>query len=263
MSDMVLLDIDGRGVATVTMNRPELHNAFNEEMIARLTETFAALDRDPAVRVVVLTGNGASFSAGGDLNWMKKFVHYSHAENMADAMKLATMLKTLDRLSKPTIAAVNGATFAGGVGLLSCCDVVVAVESAIFSISEVKIGLAPATISPYVVAAIGPRAARRYFTSAERFDARTAEKIGLVHEVVADHAALAAKRDELVKAYLGNGPEAISAAKDLVFAVAAREVDAALMTETARRIADRRISAEGQEGLSAFLEKRKPNWIKG
>ncbi|MDA5192573.1 enoyl-CoA hydratase/isomerase family protein [Govanella unica] len=263
MSDMVLLDIDGRGVATVTMNRPELHNAFNEDMIAQLTEMFAALDQNDAVRVVVLTGKGASFSAGGDLNWMKKFVQYSHAENMADAMKLAVMLKTLDRLSKPTIAAVNGATFAGGVGLLSCCDLVVAVETAIFAVSEVKIGLAPATISPYVVAAIGARAARRYFLTGERFDAGQAQAIGLVHEVAADHAALTQTVDGFIKQFLGNGQTAMTASKDLVFAVMDRAVDDALMTETARRIADRRISAEGQEGLAAFLEKRKPNWVKG
>lgn len=263
MTKMVLLEIDDRGVATVTMNRPELHNAFNAEMIAELTAAFNAVGADPAVRVMVLAANGPSFSAGGDANWMRQFASYSHAENMADAAGLAQMLETLDRLPKPTIAMVTGAAYGGGVGLVACADVALAVEGAVFSLSEVKLGLVPATISPYVVAAIGPRAARRYFTTAERFDARTAAGIGLVHEVAPDGAALADRRDALIKAYLGNGPEAVTAAKELVFAVAHRTVDPALMTETARRIADRRVSAEGQEGLSAFLDKRKPNWLKG
>lgn len=263
MNEIVLFDRDTRGIAYVTMNRPDLHNAFNEDMIARLTAVFEDLDRDEAVRAVVLTGAGKSFSAGGDLNWMKKFSSYSHAENMDDALKLAHMLKVLNGLSKPTIAAVNGTAFAGGVGLLCCCDIVLAVENAQFSISEVKIGLSPATISPYVVAAIGSRAARRYFLTGERFTAKVAKSIHLVHEVLPDHSALQQRQDEIIAQILANGMGAMQAAKDLIFTVANKGVDEELIKETARRIADRRISAEGQEGLAAFLEKRKPSWIKG
>lgn len=263
MSEFVLLDIDADGMATVTLNRPELHNAFNETVIADLTRIFAELDGNPAVRGIFITGAGPSFCAGGDLNWMKKFASYSHAENMADAIKLADMLHTLNHVTKPVIALVNGHAFAGGIGLLSCCDMVVAVKSAIFCISEVKIGLSPATISPYVVAAIGARQARRYFQTAERFDAETARAIGLVHEIVDDADGLREWRATLTRTILSNGPKAMAASKDLIFTVMNRGIDDALREETARRIADRRISAEGQEGLSAFLEKRKPDWSKG
>lgn len=259
--ETVLLDIDGRGVATITLNRPALHNAFNDEVIARLTDLFRQLATDKAVRAVVLTANGPSFSAGAELGWMKKAAGYSYEENLADAAKLARMLDDLYRLPKPTIAIVEGAAYGGGVGLVACCDIVVALAAATFSLSEVKLGLTPATISPYVIAAIGARQARRYFTTAERFDGQTAKEIGLVHELVETQPNLATVRDRILKHILQAGPEAVAAAKDLILAVDGRPIDADLRAETAKRIANRRMSAEGQEGLTAFLEKRKPDWI--
>lgn len=262
MNEMVELHVDRRGVARVTMNRPEVHNAFNAGMIAALSDVFRTVAARDGVRVMVLAANGRSFSAGADANWMKSFAAMSHAENMKDAGELAAMLELLNRLPVPTIAAVNGAAFGGGVGLVACCDVAVAVESAVFSLSEVRLGIIPATISPYVLAAIGPRQARRWFTSGERFTAAKAKEIGLVHELVPDLDALDVAVEDLVRNYLMNGPEAVAAAKDLVFAVVNRPVDGSLMQETARRIADRRVSPEGQEGLAAFLAKRKPNWVR-
>ncbi|RMF10324.1 MAG: enoyl-CoA hydratase/isomerase family protein [Alphaproteobacteria bacterium] len=262
MSDIILTEIDERGVATVTLNRPDRHNAFNEEVIARLTETFGVIEADPRTRVMVLTGAGKSFSAGADLNWMRKFIDYSVAENIADARKLAAMLDTLNSLALPTIACVNGPAYGGGVGLVACCDIAIATEPALFALTEVRLGLTPATISPYVVAAIGARQARRYFLTAERFDAYAAQAMGLVHEVVPDADEMAVMREQLVDAILKNGPGAVSAAKELVFAVNGRPIDEALQDDTARRIAERRTSEEGQEGLAAFFEKRKPKWIK-
>lgn len=260
MNNPVLLNVDDRGVATVTMNRADKHNAFNEEVIAALTDAFAIVEADPRTRVMVLTGAGASFSAGADLNWMRKFVDYTVEENMADARKLAAMLETLNSLKLPTIACVNGPAFGGGVGLVACCDIAIATTRASFMLSEVKLGLVPATISPYVVAAIGPRAARRYFLTAERFDAPTAKDIGLLHEVVSDDAGMATLRDQLIATILANGPEAVAAAKDLIFAVTGVVIDEALQANTARRIAERRVSREGQEGVAAFFDKRKPDW---
>ncbi len=260
MSKPVLLDIDERGVATVTLNRADKHNAFNEEVIAALSDAFAIVEADPRTRMMVLTGEGMSFSAGADLNWMRKFIDYTVEENMADARKLAAMLQALNTLKLPTIACVNGPAYGGGVGLVACCDIAIAVSNAAFALTEVKLGLIPATISPYVVAAIGPRAARRYFLTAERIDARTAKDIGLLHEVVDDQAALAALRDKLIATILANGPEAVAASKTLIFAVTGVAVDDALQADTARRIAERRVSREGQEGLAAFFAKRKPDW---
>lgn len=262
MNQMVELTVDRRGVARVIMNRPEVHNAFNAEMIAALSDAFRNVAARQDVRVMVLAAAGKSFSAGADANWMQSFAAMTHAENMADAGELAAMLDLLNRLPKPTIAAVNGAAFGGGVGLVACCDLAVAVESAVFSLSEVRLGLIPATISPYVLAAIGARQARRWFTTGERFLAARAREIGLVHELVSDGAALDAAVERLIGSYLANGPEAVTAAKDLVFAVTNRPQDHDLMQETARRIADRRVSAEGQEGLAAFLAKRKPHWVR-
>lgn len=262
MNQMVEVTVDPRGVARVTMNRPEVHNAFNAEMIAVLSDAFRSVAARQDVHVMVLAAVGKSFSAGADANWMQSFAAMSHAENMADAGELAAMLELLNRLPKPTIAAVNGAAFGGGVGLVACCDLAVAVDSAVFSLSEVRLGLIPATISPYVVAAIGARQARRWFTSGERFPAARAREIGLIHELVGDAAALDAAVEGLIGNYLANGPEAVTAAKDLVFAVTNRPLDGNLMQETARRIADRRVSAEGQEGLAAFLAKRKPHWVR-
>ena len=249
------------GVATVSLNRPKLHNAFDEVLISELTECLQTLEAMPEVRLVILRAEGSSFSAGADLNWMQRMAKYSEAENFKDAMNLAELMKTLNFLKKPTLAMVHGAAFGGGVGLVACCDVVLATENASFCLSEVKLGLIPAVISPYVMAAIGERAARRYFLTAERFDVHTARRLGLVHEVVSDAPALQAKTDELVKILLQNSPNAVTAAKDLIYAVSAVKIDDALITETARRIAKIRASEQGKQGLSAFLEKRKPDWI--
>jgi len=253
--------VDPRGVATVTLNRPELHNAFDDALIGRLTETFRALDADPAVRVVVLAAEGRSFSAGADLGWMKRMAGYGWDENYRDAQQLAELMRTINELSKPTIAQVQGAAYGGGVGLVACCDIAVASEAASFCLSEVKLGLIPAVISPYVARAIGERQCRRYFVTAERFDAAEAHRIGLVHEVVAADQ-LAARVEALARTLLGNGPAAMSAAKALARDVAHGPVDAALIDETAKRIAERRASDEGREGLSAFLDKRRPGWVK-
>lgn len=249
------------GVATVSLNRPKLHNAFDEVLISELTECLQTLEAMPEVRIVVLRAEGSSFSAGADLNWMQRMAKYSEAENFKDAMNLAELMKTLNFLKKPTLAMVQGAAFGGGVGLVACCDVVIATENASFCLSEVKLGLIPAVISPYVIAAIGERAARRYFLTAERFDVHAAQRLGLVHEVVSDAIALQEKTEELIKILLQNSPNAVIAAKDLIYAVSAAKTDDALIAETARRIAQIRASEQGKQGLSAFLEKRKPAWI--
>ena len=258
--DILLTDIFG-GRATLTLNRPDVHNAFGDALIARLTSELQALDSNPDVRAVVLAASGKSFSAGADLKWMQRMADYTEAENLADAQAMAKMMKTLNGLSKPTIARVQGAAFGGGVGLIACCDMAIASEAARFTISEVKLGLIPAVISPYVVAAIGERQARRYVLSAERFDALEAERIGLVHAVVAAEDLDAAVND-LVQAIGSNGPQAVAEAKKMIAYVARRPADDALIAETASRIARIRVSEEGREGLSAFLEKRKPGWDK-
>ena len=258
-SDSVLVAVAGDGVATVTLNRPELHNAFNDTVIADLTRILAGLGADPAVRVVVLRAAGKSFSAGADLGWMRRMAGYSADENFADAMGLAYLMHSLDRLPKPTVAVVQGAAFGGGVGLVAACDIAIAAEGASFCLSEVKLGLIPAVISPYVVAAMGERACRRYFLTAERFSAAEALRLGLVHAVV-EAGALEAALAGILERLRDGGPEAQSAAKELIFAVAGRPVDDALIRDTARRIAGRRASAEGREGTAAFLEKRQPVW---
>ena len=247
-------------VALVVLSRPEVHNAFDETMIAELTRALLALDRDDAVRAIVLLGEGRSFCAGADLNWMKKSAGYGHAENLADARSLATMLKTLHRLSKPTIARVHGSTFGGGVGLVACCDIAFAAHDATFSLSEVKLGLIPATIGPYVVEAIGARQARRYFLSAERFTAAEAFRIGLVHELFPVEE-LDGKINELLGALLVAGPRAQDEAKALIRAIGARPIDDETIDDTAARIARVRGSLEGKEGVAAFLEKRSPAWV--
>ncbi|GAB4367063.1 MAG: enoyl-CoA hydratase/isomerase family protein [Kiloniellaceae bacterium] len=252
-------EIDRYGAARITLTRPEVHNAFNEVLIAELTAALDGLAQDPRVRVVVLAAQGPSFSAGADLNWMKAMAGYSRAENMEDARRLARLMRTLNTLPKPTVALVQGAAYGGGVGLVACCDVVVAVEEAKFCLSEVKLGLIPAVIGPYVVATIGESAARRYFLSAETFSSWEAQRLGLVHEVV-DRGALETRGRQVIDALLQGGPAAQRAAKDLVFAVAGRSVDDALIEDTAGRIAGLRASDEGREGIAAFLEKRKPNW---
>jgi methylglutaconyl-CoA hydratase len=253
------LDIDSRGVARVTLARPEKHNAFDAETITGLTDAFSALAASPTVRVVILDAEGPSFSAGADLDWMREQANYDDARNLADARKLAKLMRVLNALPKPTIARVQGPAYGGGVGLVACCDIALATGHAVFSLTEVKLGLIPSVISPYVIAAIGPRAARRLFLTAERFDAAEARRLGLVHEVV-PAIDLDKRIEEILTFLLGNGPEAMAAAKDLVFAIADRPVDDALVEETARRIAQRRASAEGKEGIEAFLAKRKPSW---
>lgn len=257
----VITDIDDLGVAWVRLNNPDRHNAFDDQIIGQLTEAFAGVAGNPNVRVMVLGSEGKSFSAGADLRWMKRMASYSYKENLRDAGALALMLKTLNYMPQPTIARVQGAAFGGAVGLVSCCDMAVAASAANFSLSEVKIGLVPATISPYVIAAIGQRAARRYFVTAERFNAHRALQLGLVDEVV-DAEQLDQEVDRLVEAVLANGPEAVIAAKQLVFDVAGKPIDQKLIDSTCESIAAIRVSEQGQEGLQAFLQKRKPHWLK-
>lgn len=248
------------GVAVVTLNRPDLHNAFNETLIAELTEVLNVLDADDAVRAVVLAGNGKSFCAGADLNWMKKMAGYGAAENLADAQALALMLRTLNGLSKPTVARVQGAAYGGGVGLTACCDIAIAAIEASFALSEAKLGLIPATISPYVIEAIGARQARRFFLTGERFDAAEAYRIGLVHDIVP-----IAELDERVNEVLGKlmlaGPRAQMECKALIRGVAHRPIDAAVIGGTAEHIAAVRASVEGKEGVAAFLDKRAASWV--
>ncbi|MCP1674685.1 methylglutaconyl-CoA hydratase [Natronocella acetinitrilica] len=257
-SDSILTSIDD-GVATLAMNRPERHNAFDDTLINEMTSVLQEFEQSPAVRVVILSGNGKSFSAGADLNWMKRMAEYSREENYRDAMALGGLMSTLDGLAKPTIARVHGAAIGGGVGLVAACDIVIASEAAVFAFSEVRLGLIPAAISPYVVKAIGERAARRYFVTAERFDAREAHRLGLVHEVVAD-TALDSRINTLLDQMRGNGPLAMAAAKRLARDVSRGPVNETMIEDTSRRIANIRVSPEGQEGLGAFLEKRKPSW---
>lgn len=261
MNKKLLVEIDNRGLATLTLNRPELHNAFDDELIRELGQAFDDLAQNPEVRALVLTGNGKSFSAGGDLNWMQRMVDYSEEQNRNDAALLAAMLHKLDTFPAPTIARVQGAAFGGGVGLVSCCDMAVASERASFCLSEVKIGLLPATISPYVINAIGARQARRYFVTAERFSAERAREIGLVSEICAE-AELDRTLGELVNAVLGNGPRAVTMAKQLAMSMSNRVINTELQAQTSNLIAAVRVSPEGQEGLKAFLEKRAPNWTK-
>jgi methylglutaconyl-CoA hydratase len=255
----IAIDTRPDGVASVTLDRPEMHNAFNDEVIAELTPTFRRLGADPAVRVVVLRANGKSFSAGADLNWMHRIAGHSHEQNVADAMALAEMLRALDACPKPTLALVQGPAYGGGVGLVAACDIAVASTAASFALTEARLGLIPAVISPYVIAAIGERACRRYFLTAERFSAEAAHRLGLVHEVVPPDR-LAAAADDLIARLLECGPASQAAAKELIRDVGGRPVNDAVVRDSAERIARQRASAEGREGVAAFLEKRKPAW---
>ncbi|WP_448208252.1 enoyl-CoA hydratase/isomerase family protein [Azospirillum sp. sgz302134] len=258
MSD-ILIETAANGVATVTMNRGQVHNAFNEHVIADLTAAFRKVGEDPSVRVVLLRGVGKSFSAGADLDWMKRIAGYGHEQNVEDAMGLATMLRTLDECPKPTVAVVQGPAFGGGVGLVSACDIAIAAETASFALTEVRLGLIPAVISPYVIAAMGERACRRYFLTGERFSAAEALRHGLLHEVVpAD--GLEGAVEAMVKRLMECGPASQTAAKELIRAVARRPMSTEVMLDTAQRIARQRASAEGKEGVGAFLEKRDPKW---
>ena len=256
----VLVERSG-GVARITLNRPEVRNAFDDSLIASLTTIFREIDEDKTVRVVVLAGNGPAFCAGADLNWMKRMAGYGREENLSDAAALAAMLSALDRLRKPTLARVHGPAFAGGTGLVAACDIAVGTPQAKFCFSEAKLGLSPATISPYVMRAIGERAAHRYFLSAEVFGAEEAHRLGLLSALVPEPQ-LDATLEELVKHLLAGGPQAHASIKDLIRAVAGRPIEAALKDDTARRIAEIRVSEEGKEGIAAFLEKRKPGWTK-
>lgn len=255
-----LLETDGP-LGIVTLNNPEKHNAFDDVLIKELTEAFHALDANANVRVVILSAVGRSFSAGGDLGWMKRVAGYSDEENLRDAEALGALMSTLHGLSKPTIARVQGAAYGGGVGLVACCDMAVGTQNAVFSLSEVKLGLIPAVISPYVIAAIGERAAHRYFLTAERFDAAEAFRLGLLHELALDDDAMDEKINDLVISLLGCGPGAIDEGKQLIAAVAHRPIDGEVVADTAQRIARVRASDEGREGVGAFLEKRKARWV--
>ncbi len=248
------------GVETICLNRPEVRNAFNDEVIAQLSAAFVDLAERDEVRAVVLAAEGPAFCAGADLNWMRRMADYTRAENLADAGKLAQMLQLIYACPKPTVARVQGDVFAGGMGLVAACDVAVSVDTATYCLSEVKLGLIPATISPYVIRAMGARAAHRYFLTAERFSAAEALRIGFVHEVVAADV-LDAKVDELLKALVSASPNAVRECKALVQDVAGRDIDAALIARTVAGIADIRASAEGKEGVQSFLQKRKPSWL--
>ena len=255
------LEIELKGpVATIWMNRPDMHNAFDETLIAELTAACAALDVDKNVRVVILAGRGKSFSAGADLNWMKRAANNGVDDNLNDARALAGMLRVLAEMKKPTIARVQGAALGGGMGLAAACDIAVASKKAVFATSEVKFGIIPSAISPYVLRAIGARQAYRYFQSAERISAERAREIGLVHEAV-EPEELDAKVQEIVTALLQGGPLSQSAAKDLIRAVNNQPINDNLVEDTAHRIAHLRATPEAREGISAFLDKRLPTWI--
>ena len=247
-------------VATVTLDRPDVRNAFNAATIAELALAFDELGRDDDVRAIILAANGSAFCAGADLNWMKQMAAYSDAENLADATRLAAMLRTIYLCPKPVLAKVQGDCYAGGMGLVAACDIAVVADGANFCLSEVKLGLIPATISPYVIKAMGEAAARRYFLTAERFSAREAHRIGLVHDVVAPDA-LDASVAAIVKALVANSPNAVRQAKVLVHEMAGRPIDCALLADSAARIAAIRASTEGREGVAAFLDKRAPSWL--
>ena len=249
-------------IARITLSRPEVRNAFNDEVIQELKAAFEAVSERDDVRAVVLAAEGPAFCAGADLNWMRRMADYTRDENVADAGQLAAMLQTIYECPKPTIAAVQGDVFAGGMGLVAACDMAVSVDTATYCLSEVKLGLIPATISPYVIRAMGARASHRYFLTAERFSAQEAHRIGFVHELVGAEA-LDAKVNELAQALVSASPAAVRACKRLVQDVAERAIDDALIAATVQGIADIRASEQGREGVQSFLQKRKPAWLAG
>ncbi len=253
---------DNRGVLTLTMNRPDVHNAFNPAMIRELTAALIDAELAENVRIVVLTGSGSSFSAGADLNWMRSLVHASLDDNQRDAMELADLMRRLNYLSKPTIARINGSAFGGGVGLIATCDITLAVEAARFGLTEARLGLAPAVISPYVFRRIGEHQSRRYFQSGEQFDSLTAQEIGLIQQRVSTEQLDRLTEDRIVQ-LLKSGPEAMAHCKQLAFIAAGHNIETqrAMDAYTTKLIAGLRVSDEGQEGLTAFLEKRTPGWI--
>lgn len=255
-----LLLATAAGVTTVTLNRPDVRNAFNDEVITEMTAVFLELGKRPEVRCIVLAGAGTAFCAGADLNWMKRMAGYTREQNIEDAAALARMLEVIYKCPKPTVARVQGDVYAGGTGLVAACDIAVSVDTAQYCLSEVKLGLIPATISPYVIRAMGARAAHRWFLTAERFDAAEAHRIGFVHEVV-PAAGLDAKVAEIAQALVQAGPEAVKACKALVHDVAGHNITAGLVRRTVEGIADIRVSDEGREGIQSFLQKRKPSWL--
>lgn len=248
-------------VAYVTLNRPEVHNAFNDILIQELGKIFRHIDNEPSVRVMVLGAVGKTFSAGADLQWMQKVARFSEQENTEDALGLAQMMANLHALGKPTIVKIQGAAYGGGVGLIAACDIAVASHSAIFCLSEVKLGVIPAVISPYVLKAIGERQASRYFLTAETFDAKTAQQIGLIHSVVQPND-LDLEIEKIIQSLLQGAPLAQREAKKLIRDISHQPIDTVLIRNTAERIARLRISVEGQEGISAFLKKLPPSWQK-
>lgn len=254
------LDVSRAGVAVLLMNRPDKRNAMNAQVIEEMADAFETLSKNPEVRLVILRGAGATFSAGADIDWMRAAANYTVSENEDDAYALAEMLRRLNGLPQVTVAMIKGAAMGGGIGLAAACDIAVAVEGAKFAFSEVRLGIIPATISPYVVEAIGPRYARALFVTGETFDAAFAHQIGLVQYVVADETELEAQVEAIARRVFEASPAAVADAKDLVSDVLGREFDAGLSRATAKRLAHRRASAQGKEGLAAFLEKRKPSW---
>jgi methylglutaconyl-CoA hydratase len=260
-NEKVLFEVNEQGVANVTLNNPDKHNAFDDDIIKQLTDIFNDISKRKDISIMVLASNGKSFSAGADLAWMKRMACYSYEDNLKDASALAQMLKALNFLPQTTIAKIQGAAFGGAVGLASCCDIVIASTKASFCLSEVKLGLIPATISPYVVDAIGLKASRRYFQTAERFFSDKAQQLGLVDEV-AEPEALSDEVNSMIATLLANGNQARRQAKKLSQDVAFQAIDDCLLTDTSERIASIRVSEEGQEGLSAFFDKRSPNWQK-
>lgn len=257
--DNFLLNVDNVGIATITLNRPAVHNAIDDKLISELIPILRTLNNDNSIRAIVLTGNGPSFCSGADLNWMKRMAAYNEIENLRDASALAELLTMFASSPKPTVALVQGDAFAGGLGLICSCDIAISVDSAFFAITEVRLGLMPSVISPFVINAIGERNARRYFLTAERFNAMTAKQIGLLQMVVPD-AMLSKSGEELLKKLLMGGPTALTKTKGLINKVQNSRFDENLMSSLSKGIAEIRISPEAQEGMAAFLEKRKPSW---
>jgi methylglutaconyl-CoA hydratase len=257
----ILISKRPNGVGTITLNKAELHNAFDDKVIDELKSAIEDLESDDAIRLIVLAAKGKSFSAGADLNWMKRMASYSWEQNYQDSLQLASLMQTLHDCKKTTVAIVQGAAFGGGVGLVACCDIVLASEKALFCLSEVQLGLIPAVISPYVVKAIGERHAKRYFVTAERFNVKQAKKMNLVHKIFA-HESLADEAEDFIQKILANSPQAMRQAKDLINLVNNQPISEDLIRDTAQRIANIRASQEGKEGVSAFLEKRPANWLK-
>lgn len=260
MYQNLVTEID-QGVGIVTLSRPDRHNAFDDVTIVELLQAFAQMEADASVRVVVVSSTGKSFCAGADLTWMQRAAGYGAAENLRDAKVLAEMLRKLANLGKPTVARVQGPAYGGGLGLVAACDIAIATFDARFALSEVKLGLIPATIAPHVIAAVGVRHARRYMLTAEPFSAAEAYRIGLIHEMAADEAGLDQAVGQLVDALLKNAPRAMGECKELIRAVAGRPIGDEIVVDTSARIAQRRASDEAREGIDAFLNKRPPRWI--